>query len=472
MRDCDLLIVGGGAAAFAAVTRAHDLNAQVLMINDGLPLGGTCVNVGCIPSKFLLEALKRYRLATHGADHWLQSSASLDYAKLVQAKDALVGALRQRNYTEVLKALGNVTLVEGRARFVGPHEVEVEGTGERFRSDKIIIATGARTYVPPVPGLDEVSYWTNREALAARELPKSLVIWGAGPLATEFAQIFARAGSRVTVLARGPRILRREEPEVSEELRRHLEAEGIEIFTQVRIEGLEERGDRVRVHARVGSEKEPKVLQLQAEALLVATGIRPNTDHMGLEEIGVHLDERGFIITDERQETSVPGVYAAGDVTGKKPLETVAARQGFNAAHNALTGESRTIDYDLVPHAVFTDPQVASVGWTEERELEELGRCWCQTLPLSEVPKAHAAGDTRGLVKLVVHPETRKILGAHAVAASAAEIIHVPLLAMRAGLTIDDLIETVHVFPTYSEAWKLCAQSFERDLKTMSCCVV
>jgi len=470
MAEYDLIVVGGGAAAFGAVTRARDLGANVLMINDGLPLGGTCVNVGCIPSKFLLEALKRYHLAARSADPWRESGASLDFRALMEAKDALVEGLRKRNYADVLDALGNATLVEGRARFVGPHELAIEGTGERFRCDRIIIATGARTHVPDALGLNDVPYWTNREALRAKAPPESLVIWGAGPLAAEFSQIFARAGSRVAVLARGPRILRREEPEVALELQRHLEAEGIEILTQARVERFARAGSRVLARVRGGEKGEARTLE--ADALLVATGIRPNTDDLGLEQAGVKTDERGFIVVDERQETNVPGVYAAGDVTGVMPLETVAAKQGYNAAHNALTGESRTIDYDLVPHAVFTDPQVAAVGWTEEREIEELGSCLCRTLPLTEVPKAHAAGDTRGLVKLVVHPETKKILGAHAVAANAAEIVHIPVLAMRAGMTIDDLIETVHVFPTYAEAWKLCAQTFYRDPKTMSCCVV
>ena len=470
MAEYDLIVVGGGAAAFGAITRARDLGANALMINDGLPLGGTCVNVGCVPSKFLLEALKRHHLAARGTDPWLQTTASLDFSALVRAKDALVEGLRKRNYADVLEALGNVTLIEGRARFVGPHEVEIQGTGERFRCDRIIVATGARTRVPEIPGLEEVPYWTNREALQAEEPPEALVIWGAGALSAEFAQIFARAGSRVTVLARGPRILRREEPEVALELQRHLQSEGIEILTRVRVERFEPRGRRTLVHVRVDEGKEPQTLE--ADALLVATGIRPNTDDLGLEKAGVKTDERGFIVVDERQETTVKGVYAAGDVTGLMPLETVAAKQGYNAAHNALTGESRTIDYDLVPHAVFTDPQAAAVGWTEEREMKELGGCLCRTLPLEEVPKAHAAGDTRGLVKLVVHPKTKRILGAHAVAANAAEIIHIPVLAMRAGMTIDDLIETVHVFPTYAEAWKMCAQTFYRDPKTMSCCVV
>ncbi len=463
MNRYDLIVIGGGAAAFAAATRAADLDAQVLMINDGLPLGGTCVNVGCIPSKFLIEALKEYEHARTGRDDWFFSKATLDYAKLKKGKDALVSALRQRNYYDVLEALGNVTLIEGRARFVAPHEVEVNG--ERFSSERIIIATGARTLIPPVPGLKEAEPLTNITALKLEELPRSMAVIGGGPLGLEFAQIFHRAGADVSTVELMGRILPQFEPEISQALAEILQREGMRIHVGHRLVKAEGKSGRIRLYDSCGCITE-------VDRVLAATGIRPNSDNLGLEKIGVKLDPKGFILTDERQETSVPGVYAAGDVTGKMPLETVAAKQGFNAAHNALTGEAKTIDYDLVPHAVFTDPQVAAVGWTEEREMQELGECWCRTLPLEAVPKAHAAGDTRGLVKLVVHPKTRKILGAHAVAVNAAEIIHVPLLAMRAGFTIDELIETVHVFPTYAEAWKICAQSFERNLKTMSCCVV
>lgn len=472
MNEFDLIILGGGAAAFGALTRAHDLGAQALLINEGLPLGGTCVNVGCVPTKFLLEALKRSHLVSNPSDVWLMSGTppTLDFAALMEAKDALVEGLRERNYRDVLDALGNVTLLEDRARFVGPHEIELLRVQERVRCDRIVIATGARTNVPEVPGLRDrsVPYWTHREALAVREVPESLLIWGAGPLAVEFAQIFARAGARVTLLARGPRILRREEPEIALELQRHLQREGVEILTGVAVRGFERLGDRTRVRFTREGRDETR----EAEALLLATGIRPNTDGLGLERAGVRTDARGFVIPDERQETNVKGVYAAGDVTGVMPLETVAAKQGYHAAHNALTGESLTIDYDLVPHAVFTDPQLASIGWTEAHAIQELGDCLCRSLPLREVPKAHAAGDTRGLVKLVAHPQTRRVLGAHAVAPNAAELIHIPALAMRAGMTLDDLIDTVHVFPTYAEAWKICAQTFDRDLKTMSCCVV
>lgn len=456
-----MLVVGGGAAAFAAATRAADDGVEVTMVNAGLPLGGTCVNVGCVPSKFLLEAGKKVH--REEASDWLEGSLSLDYPLLKKSKDRLVEALRRKNYHEVLEALGNVKLVEGRATFTGPREVKVNG--ERYRSDKIIIATGARTLIPPVPGLAEAEPLTNVTALQLENLPESMAIIGGGPLGLEFAQIFARAGSDTTAVELMGRVLPQHEPEVSEALAKALVEEGIRLKVGCKLVRAEGGPGKVRLFDSGGCVAE-------AERVLAATGIRPNTDGMGLEAAGVQLDSKGFVKVNKRFETSVRGVYAAGDVTGKMPLETVAAKMGFLAVHNALTGESKTIDFDRVPSAVFTDPQAASVGWTEERMMKEMGTCDCRTVPMEKVPKAHAAGDTRGLVKLVVHPKTRKILGAHAAGANAAEIIHVPLLAMRGKMTLADLVDTVHVFPTYAEAWKLCAQAFQRPLESMSCCVV
>lgn len=459
----ELLIIGGGAAAFAAATRAADLGAKAIMINDGLPLGGTCVNVGCVPSKFLLEGVKGLHEASAGRDGWLSASATLDYRKLKQGKDNLVSTLRKSNYHDVIENLGNIELVEGHAHFTGSKEVKVDG--KRFSAERIIIATGARPLIPPVPGLKEAEPLTNITALELEESPRSLAVIGGGPLGLEFAQIFHRAGTDVAAVEVMGRILPQHEPEISAALAQMLTEEGMTIRAGCRLVKVEGKPGAIRLYDSGGC-------IATVERCLAATGIRPNTDGLGLEELGVKLDKHGFIITDERQETSVPGVYAAGDVTGKMPLETTAAKQGFNAAHNALTGEAKAINYDSVPHAVFTDPQVASVGWTEEQEMAELRVCNCMTLPLDKVPKAQASGDTRGLVKLVVHPKTRRILGAHAVAANAAEIIHMPLLAMRAGFTLDELIDTVHVFPTYAEAWKICAQAFDRDPRTISCCIV
>lgn len=453
-----LLVLGGGAAAFAAATRCADDGVEVVMVNDGLPLGGTCVNVGCMPSKFLLEALQKHEEARRGAP-WREGASRLDYAALATAMRRMVERTRVENYRDVVDALGNVELVEARGRLVGPRSIEADG--RRFDGDAVLVATGARTRIPDVPGMREAEPLTNVSALDLEAPPESLAVLGGGPLGLEWAQVFHRAGSEVTLLGR---VLPREEPEVADAIHDELASQGIRFRRDARPTRVEGGPGALVVHDDRGD-------TTRAARVLAATGLRPNTEDLGLEAVGVRTDARGFVAVDGRGETSVAGVYAAGDVAGYPGLETVAAKEGFLAAHNVITGESRGIDYDHVPHAVFTDPQVASVGWTEARMMRELGRCLCRTLPMAKVPKAVAAGDTRGLAKLVVHPDTRVIMGAHAVGRDAAETIHVPTLAIRAGWTTDDLIGTVHVFPTYAEAWKTCAQTFTRSARAMACCV-
>ncbi|GBD07408.1 Mercuric reductase [bacterium HR21] len=477
----DLIIIGGGAAAFSAAIRADELGARTLMLNDGLPLGGTCVNVGCVPSKYLLQALKQYRhLQQRTAKPWLRGreELELDYAQLVDTKEELVNALRRRNYEELLGRLRMVTFRAARARLLGQipsapavasccsvpeSDFLVAAGGELFRSPRLLIATGARTFVPPIPGLEAVRPLTHQSALSLRTPPRSLVILGAGPMGLEFAQLFRRAGSEVTVIELQPRILPQHDSEIAQSLQQHLEAEGIRFLLGIRLERVEGTPGNVRVIA--GGE-----ILAEAEQILVATGIRANTDGLGLETVGVLTDERGFIRTDARQETSVAGIYAAGDVTGRMPLETVAARQGWNAAHNALTGDSRSLRYELVPHAVFTDPEVAAIGMTEDDGRAQ-GSYSCVRLSLENVPRALTQQDTRGFVKLVVD-SSGKLCGAHALAAHASELIHIPLLAMAAGMRVEELVELVYVFPTYSEAWKIAAQSRIRPLERMSCCVL
>ena len=280
--------------------------------------------------------------------------------------------------------------------------------------------------------------------------------------------MYARFGTRVTVLQRGNQILTWSEPEVAEELQRCLEAEGILINTGVDVEMLWQKDNLKVVEAKIG----PESRTFMAEELLLATGVAPNTGGMGLELAGVETDREGFIRVNDDLSTSAPHIWGAGDVVGKPFLETVAAKEGYIAASNALEGTKRTIDYDSVPKAVFTDPQVASVGLTEEEFMQRFHVCSCRTVRIEQVPKARATKETRGLVKMVVHPETQVVVGVHMVAPMAADLIHEATLAVKFKLTIDDIIDTVHVFPTMSEAIKLVAQSFKRDISRMSCCVV
>ncbi|MFQ5795209.1 MAG: mercury(II) reductase [Candidatus Bipolaricaulia bacterium] len=466
MEKYDLVIIGGGAAAFAAATRANDLNAKTAMVNAGLPIGGTCVNVGCVPSKHLLEVGNElYYPGRNHFDAIRGRKADFDFNTAITQKDALVETLQKSNYIDVLDYLSQTTLYERRGRFVSENEVEVDG--QRLRGERILIATGGSTNVIPFDGIDQVDYLTNVEALSLKKQPESMIIVGAGPLGLEFAQMYAHFGTQVTVLEKEPRILPLEEFEVSLVLQQYLEEEGISFYTGVQIERVAE-ADGVRT---VQAQVEGKTRAFEAEQLLIATGVRANVDGLNLEATGVELDERGFVQANDELQTTAPHIYAAGDVVGRTFLETVAAKEGSVAARNALAGEHNTIDYQSIPHAVFTNPQVASVGMTEAQFMERFNVCACRTVEMSQVPKALAVGDTRGLVKMVIHPQTTEVVGVHIVASVAAEMIHEAALAVKYKLTIDDIIDTVHVFPTFSEAIKLAAQAFYRDISKMSCCI-
>jgi mercuric reductase len=468
MTDYDLVIIGGGAGAFAAATKATDLRLRSVMVNDGLPLGGTCVNVGCVPSKHLLAVGDEYYYAQRPAFDALRNGhmSSFDFKAAIREKRRLTDALRASNYSAVLASSnGAVSLIGGRARFVSPREVEVNG--QRLAGRRFLIATGSRPSILPLPGIEAAEYLTNRTAMELDDLPASMIVIGAGPMGLELAQMFLHFGTKVTVLEKVPQILPRVEPEVAGELRRSLEAEGMEISCACEVLRVWQEGGTRFVEADVMGMRRT----FRADALLLATGVVPNSDDLGLEQAGVRVDRRGFIETDEFLETSATGIYAAGDVAGKGFLETVAAREGATAAANALEGASKTINYEHIPAGVFTNPQVATVGLTEEQEVERFGACSCRTVAVAQIPKAQAIKETRGLIKMVIHPENSTILGVHIVAPMAADLIHEATLAVKFGLTVDDIIDTVHVFPTLSEGIKLAAQAFTRDISVMSCCI-
>ncbi len=460
----DLIIIGGGAAAFAAATKANDLGATALMVNSGLPLGGTCVNVGCVPSKHLLGIAEALTATGHSAFDSVRPSSSNGHFSVKAAreeKDELVTGLRERNYEQVLHSLEHVEFREGRGRITGPGLVEVDG--ETVEARHVLVATGSRASVPPIPGLAEAGYLTNVEALDLEEAPRKLVVIGGGPLGLEFAQIFARFGSEVTVLEAEPQIVPRSEPEIAAVLQEALEAEGVVIRTGMRIERVQPGSPKTVVCGPATGDC------FDADAILVATGIRANTDELGLPNAGGRLTRGGFVEITGWYEAG-QNLWAAGDVTGRMPLETVAAKEGALATGNALEGKRDSLNYDAVPWAVFTSPQLAAVGLTESESMARTGYCSCRTVYYSQVPKAMAVKDTRGAVKLTIDRENR-IRGAYACGTNAAEIIHEATLAIRHGLTIQDIIDTVHVFPTYSEAIKLAAQAFTRDVSVMTCCI-
>lgn len=462
--EFDLVIVGGGSAAFAAAIQGVNLGARVAMIEGGT-LGGTCVNVGCVPSKTLIRAAEaRHRRTHHPFAGIPKGDGLVDWRQVRDQKDTLVGQLRQGKYWDVLKAYDGITLFEERAVVTTPREVRLAG-GRTLTAGKLLVATGALPEIPPIPGLAEAGHLDNVTAMALERLPQSLVVIGAGFIAVELGQMFSRLGVAVTILARQNRVLTREDPEIGLGLTEYLRSEGIEVRTETAVTRVERPGGyRIQVTRRGETEI------LEAEQLLVATGRRPRSTGFGLETIGVALGGKGEVVVNDHLETTVPGVYAAGDVTGEPMFVYVAAYAGALAAENALSGNLRRRDLTAVPNVTFTDPGVASVGLTEAQARERGIEPLVSRLAMEHVARALAARDTRGFVKLVADRASRRILGAQILAAEAGEMIVEPTLAIKFGLSIEDITSTFHPYLTLSEGIKLAAQTFDKDVSKLSCC--
>lgn len=460
----DLIILGGGSAAFAAAIRAAELGAKVAIAEEGV-IGGTCLNRGCFPTKNLLHAAELYHLYGHNQFPGIPSgSDAISFGDVIKQKDDLVEEMRGKKYWDVLDAYPDIKYYPHKVRFVSPDQVEV---GEEvLKGDKFIIATGVSPKIPPIPGLQEADYLTYKEALELEFLPDSMVIIGGGPIGVELGQMYARFGTKVTILEALPRIISTEEEEISHALKSYLEEEGMEIWTKASVESVKQNGEGVLVSANVdGNQKE-----FRAQKLLIAAGMSPNTGELNLEATGVEVDDKGAVKVDDHMRTTARHIWAIGDVTGGLILVTVAANQGTIAAENAIGRAKIKVDYSAAPHAIFTTPQVASVGLKEAEAVEKGLKIQTTVIPLEYVPKAAAIRDTRGLVKLVVGDPSYQILGVHMLSAQAADLIHIGVLAVKHKLNVGDIINTTFVYPTMAEALKIAALSFRKDVTKLSCC--
>ncbi len=457
----DLAVIGGGSAGFSAAIAAAEEGAKVALVNAGT-IGGTCVNVGCVPSKALIRAVEIFARAPAARRFGgIEAEARLtDWAETVARKRALVEEMRARKYVDLLPAWPSIRLIGGRARLGEGGAIMVDG--RPLDAGRVVIATGSRPYLPPIEGLAEAGCLTSTEALDLETLPARLIIIGAGYVGCELAQLFARAGVRVTLLSRRG-ILPQAEPEIRTDLMRHLAAEGIGIVTVKGYRAVERRGAEIRLLPEGGA-------ALVADALLVAAGRVPNTDGLGLEAAGVKTDHRGFVVTDAHMATSVPGIFAAGDVTGRDPFVYMAAHEGRVAALNAVKAAGLVRDGGPIPSVVFTDPALAAVGMTEAEARAKGHEVVTSLLPLEAVPRAAAARDVRGLIKLVADRESGRLLGGQILAPEAGDSIQTLALAIRQGMTHEDLAATIFPYLTMVEGLKLAAQTFEKDVNRLSCC--
>jgi mercuric reductase len=461
--DLDLVVIGTGAAGMAAAIRGAELGRRVAIVEAGT-VGGTCVNVGCIPSKTLIAAAEHYHSSRAGFPGVANVDPAMDWALVQDGKRKLVDSLHEAKYLDVLASYPEITLLRGRARLRGNGVVDVDG--EPRRCEKVIVATGTSPWLPAIEGSDSIDVLDSTTVMNLENVPESLIVLGGGAVGLELGQMFARFGTRVTVLELLPRLLATEDDEAAEELRRRLVEEGMDIHTGTRVIRLEGRPGGVIVHAMTQAGER----SFEAERLLAATGRRANIKDLGLDEAGVAVDERGFIQVDSHMRTANPAVFAAGDVTGGPGFVYIAAAAGRVAADNALSSMNRALDLSAVPRVTFTSPQVAAVGLTE-KEAEERGLgIDVRRLDMAHVPRAIVEYRTSGWIKVVAERTSGRILGVHAVAPNAAELLGEATLAVRLGLTTRQLVDTLHPYLTWVEGLKLAAQTFETDVAKLSCC--
>jgi dihydrolipoamide dehydrogenase len=440
-----LAVLGSGPGGYVAAIKAAQLNAEVTVIED-TEVGGTCLNWGCIPTKAMLastELLSKSReLDKFGIE--LKGEIVPNLVKIIERKNKVVST-QVKGIRGLFKSWG-VTLIEGRGVLTSAGEIEVktkDGNSVKVDADAIIIATGSRPAQIPIFPFDGRTILSSTEALELTEIPKSLLIVGAGVIGCEFACLYRELGTEVTIAEMLPRAVATEDHEISELLERELKKKKISLITGIKVEKVQIKDDGV--HAFLSDGKE-----LVAEKVLVAIGRTYNSDHLGLEALGILKGGRGEILVNNRMETNVPGVYAVGDVTGGLLLAHMASKEGIVAAKNIM-GIDTAINYNVVPAAIFTSPEIASVGLREHQAAEKGLRYRTGHFQFRGLGKAHAIGEIAGFVKLIAEESSDKLIGAHIIGPHASDLIHEAALAIKAGLTAREVADTIHAHPTLAE---------------------
>ena len=441
-----LSVLGAGPGGYVAALRAARLGARVTVI-EADEVGGTCLNWGCIPTKTIIastDLLAKIRdLENFGIE--LKGEVIPNLSRIIDRKNKVVATLGKG--IRGLFKNQDITLVQGRGVLASPGTIAVtlkDGTEETISSDSVIIATGSRPAAIPSLPFDGTHILSSTDALDLRQIPKSMLIVGAGVIGCEFACIFRELGSEVTIVEMLPRALAAEDHEISELLEKEFKKKKIKLITGVRVEKTVIKEDGV--HALLSDGKEAI-----AEKILVSIGRALNTDGIGLEEAGINRGPKGEIIVNRKMETNIPGIYAIGDVTGGMLLAHKASAEGIVAAGNVM-GQDAEIDYSIVPAAIFTSPEIASVGMREDQAVEMGIACRVGRFPFKALGKAHTMGEISGMVKIITDAATDRIIGAHIIGPHASDLIAEAAVAMKAGLTARELAETIHAHPTLAEA--------------------
>jgi pyruvate/2-oxoglutarate dehydrogenase complex dihydrolipoamide dehydrogenase (E3) component len=447
----DVIVIGSGQAGVPLAARLAAAGRTVILA-ERQDLGGTCVNVGCTPTKTMIASARAAHVARAAARLGVQTGeVSVDLGKVVDRKDAIVRQWRE-GVARQLKA-DRLTLVHGAARFTGAREVEIGG--QVHTAEVVVINVGARPVVPPVAGLDTVPFLTNATMLQLRHLPSHLLILGGGYIGCEFGQMFRRFGAPVTIADGGNHLMAREDPEISSALEGAFRSEGIALELGVKVAGVSGSAGDIRLRLEGGKE-------LRGSHLLVATGRRPNTDDLGCDKAGVALDDKGSVVADDRYRTSAEGVYAVGDVLGF-PQFTHTSWDDHRRLFDILLGRSqRGRSGRFVPYTAFTDPQVAGVGLTEKEARKGNVPYEVATMPFGEIARAQEVDEMAGVMKLLIDPATERVLGARIVGAEAGELIHIFVALMQAGASPRAIVDMEAVHPTFAEGVQSLVMKLDR----------
>ncbi len=440
-----LTIIGAGPGGYVAALKAAQLGAQVTVIED-TEVGGTCLNRGCIPTKALVASSEALHKAKNLEDFGIEVSGEItpNLSKIMERKNKVVST-QVKGIRSLFKSWG-INLIEGRGMVLTPEKIEIQkkdNTIEIIETDKMIIATGSRPAQIPIFPFDGEHILSSDDALNIKSIPKSLIIIGAGVIGCEFACIFRELGTEVTMVEMMPRAVSTEDPEISEILEKELKKKKIKLITGVKVERVEGQHDGIHVYLEDGKE-------LVSEKLLVSIGRALNTENIGLEAIGIKKGARGEILVNEKMETNIDGIYAIGDVTGGILLAHTASKQGIVAALNACEKE-KIYDSSIVPAAIFTSPEIGSVGLREHQAQEKGITIKTGRFQFRALGKAHAMGEIAGMIKIVADANTDKVLGVHIIGAHASDLVHEGALAMKAGLTIKEVADMIHAHPTLAE---------------------
>ncbi len=441
----DLAVVGGGPGGYVAAIRAAQLGMSTILVEKEPTLGGVCLNWGCIPSKSLLRNAEVLRLVNDLQRFGISTGeVRADYAAAQQRSRQVVD--RTTKGVAFLMRKNGIEVRRARARLRSEQVLACDDGGDDVRAQQIILATGARARSIPGVSVDGRRVITSREMLELREIPPRAVIIGGGAIGCEFAYVLASYGSKVTVVEMLPRLLPQEDEEVSKELERAFDRQGIERRTGAGVQGVESGERGATVHLGGGE-------ALECDLVLVAVGVVPNVEDLGLEEVGVATARAGIVV-DEAMRTSVPGVYAIGDCVGPPLLAHVASAEGVVAAEAAAGRETARLDYVQMPRCTYCVPQVASTGYTEKQARDSGVDVKVGKFPFTASAKAHAAGDPSGFVKVVVNGASGEILGTHMIGAEVTELLPEMVMAPALGVRADEFERFVHAHPTLSEAVK------------------